>query len=189
MKAIARMVVVLGIVCSVAALALAVVYDMTKEPIAEAYRQELLDAIGAVLPGFDNAPDADMVTVEGVDYYVGKMAGKPVGAAFKVRTQQGYSGLIIALVGLAPDGKVTGVRVLQHAETPGLGAKFTDPAFLKQYEGKGLADANWKVKKDGGDFDEITGATITPRALLAAMSEGMQAFEKANAAIFEGGAK
>jgi electron transport complex protein RnfG len=183
------MVVVLGLVCSIAALALAVVYDLTKEPIAEAYRQELLDAIGAVLPQFDNAPDADVVEVDGVSYYVGKLSSEPVGAAFKVNTNQGYSGLITALVGVDPAGKVTGVRVLLHAETPGLGAKFTDPGFLAQFKGKALDTAKWKVKKDGGDFDQITGATITPRALVTAISEGLAGYAKASATVFEGGAK
>lgn len=189
MKSIARMVLVLGLVCAVAALSLSLVYEVTKEPIAEAYRQELLDAIGAVLPAFDNAPDADMATVDGVDYYIGKAKGAPVGAAFKVNTTQGYSGLITALVGVDPAGKVTGVRILLHTETPGLGAKFTAPDFLAQFKGKTLETAKWKVKKDGGDFDQITGATITPRALVAAMAEGLEAFVQNSSTIFEGGAK
>jgi electron transport complex protein RnfG len=189
MKSIARMVLVLGLVCTVAALSLSVVYEVTKEPIAEAYRQELLDAIGAVLPAFDNAPDADMVAVEGVDYYLAKAKGAPVGAAFKVSSTQGYSGLITALVGVDPEGRVTGVRILLHTETPGLGAKFTAPAFLAQFKGKTLGTSNWKVKKDGGDFEQITGATITPRALVAAIGEGLETFAKARFTVFEGGAR
>ena len=79
---------------------------------------------------------------------------------------------------IRPDGRTTGVRILVHAETPGLGAKFIDVGFLKQFIGKSLSTSTWKVKKDGGDFDQITGATITPRALVAAIADGLETFNK-----------
>ncbi len=192
MKNIGRMVLVLALVSTIAAVLLAKVYDVTKEPIAEALRQEMLMAIEAVLPAYENQPDTDAVTVGDIIYYPGLSNGVPVGYAFKVTTTEGYSGDIIAMVGVDHEGTVTGVKVLVHAETPGLGAKFTDARFLGKYIGKSLGNAKWKVKKDGGDFDQITGATITPRALVGAVRVGLVTFGKDKAAVaksFEGGAK
>ncbi len=179
MREVARMVGVLTLVCVLAALALAKVYDLTEEPIREAKRQELLRAVGAVLPAFDNAPDADAREVDGVTYYPGRKVGELVGVAFPVRSNEGYSGTIEALVGVDPTGRVTGVVVLAHAETPGLGAKAADPGFLAQFNGRSLDDARWAVKKDGGDFDQITGATITPRAIVAAIRTGLERYRAA----------
>lgn len=178
MRDVVRMVLVLAAVCTVAALGLARVYDLTKEPIKEAKRQELLRAIRAVLPPFENAPDQDAVEVDGTPYYPGTKGGEVVGVAFPVSSGEGYAGTIEALVGVDPAGTVTGVAILAHAETPGLGAKFTDPDYLAQFRGKTLEGAKWAVAKDGGDFDQITGATITPRALIKAIRGGLEGFEK-----------
>ncbi len=184
MKGIAKLVLVLALVCVAAALGLSVVEQLTREPIAQALRKELLDAVEAVLPSFDNAPDEDKIVIEERVYYVGKKDGVPVGAAFKVSTMEGYSGLITALVGVNPGGEVNGVSILIHTETPGLGAKFTDSEYLKQFKGKELSTAQWLVKKDGGDFDQITGATVTPRALVAAIESGLTSFTTDKAKIF-----
>ena len=184
MKGIAKLVLVLALVCVAAALGLSVVEQMTREPIAQALRKELLDAVEAVLPAFDNAPDEDKVTIEEREYYVGTKDGIPVGAAFKVSSMEGYSGLITALVGVNPGGVVTGVSILIHTETPGLGAKITAPAFLAQFKDKELSTAQWLVKKDGGDFDQITGATVSPRALVAAIDSGLKAFMAEKAKVF-----
>jgi len=182
-KDLARMVLVLGAVCVAAALGLARVYDLTKEPIAEAKRQEVLRAIRAVLPAFANEPDRDRVEAAGRTYYPGRVEGRLTGVAIPVSSGEGYSGTIEALVGVNPEGVVTGVAILAHAETPGLGAKFTSPAYLAQFAGKSLTGARWAVRKDGGDFDQITGATITPRALVAAIQQGLQAFARDRAAL------
>lgn len=183
MRDMARMVVVLAAVCALAALGLAKVYDLTKEPIQEAKRQELLRALRAVLPAFDNAPDRDAVEVGGTRYYLGRKGGTTTGVAIPVSSSEGYGGTIEALVGLKPEGEVRGVAILAHLETPGLGSKFENPAYLSQFEGKTLRNARWAVKKDGGDFDQITGATITPRALVKAIREGLEAFQQGRAEI------
>jgi electron transport complex protein RnfG len=88
----------------------------------------------------------------------------------------GYSGNIEIMVGVDPAGAVTGIEILSHAETPGLGAKITQPAFKKQFVGKNLENADWRVKKDGGQFDQITGATISPRAVVGAVHRGLEFF-------------
>lgn len=93
----------------------------------------------------------------------------------------GYSGNIRLLVGIQRDGSVAGVRVLEHKETPGLGDKI-EPAksnWLESFIGKttfGAGDTDWAVKKDGGQFDQFTGATITPRAVVNATGRAIQYF-------------
>ncbi|PLX46599.1 MAG: electron transporter RnfG [Deltaproteobacteria bacterium] len=183
MKDISRMVLVLATVCLAAALGLSKIYDMTKAPIAEAMRQEKLSAIKAVLPAYDNQPDVDAVDSGGATYYIGMNEGTVNGVAFEVSSMQGYAGLITAMVGVTPAGDVTGVRVLSHAETPGLGAKFTGEEYLSMFKGKNLSAAKWAVKKDGGDFDQITGATISPRALVGAVKAGLEGFSRAASSL------
>jgi len=176
MRDVVRMVVVLTVVAVLAALGLARVYEVTREPIREARRQELLRAVRAVLPPFENEPDRETVDLGGVPAYPGRSGGNLVGVAFPISSPEGYSGAIEALAGVDPQGRVTGVAVLAHAETPGLGAKFTAPGYLAQFRGKTLEGSQWAVRKDGGDFDQITGATITPRALVKALKEGLERF-------------
>lgn len=183
MKDLLRMVAVLTAVGVLAALGLARVHEVTREPIREAARRELLRAVGAVLPPFDNEPDRETVDVEGIPFYPARARGETVGAAFPVSSTEGYSGAIEALAGVDAQGRVTGVVVLAHAETPGLGSKFTAPGYLAQFRGKTLEGARWAVRKDGGDFDQITGATITPRALVKALRQGLERFAANREAI------
>jgi Na+-translocating ferredoxin:NAD+ oxidoreductase subunit G len=81
-------------------------------------------------------------------------------------------------VGITPEGTVHGVEILTHAETPGLGDKIEARWWKEQFAGKNLANADWRVKKDGGQFDQITGATISPRAIVTAVRGGLEFFEK-----------
>jgi len=71
---------------------------------------------------------------------------------------------------------VTGIEILSHAETPGLGDKIAHEGFKDQFKGQSLGSADWRVKKDGGDFDQITGATISPRAVVGAVKKGLEFF-------------
>ena len=99
---------------------------------------------------------------------------KPVAAVLETTAPDGYSGAIQLLVGADFNGTVLGTRVTEHHETPGLGDKIelrlSD--WITHFAGKkisGADDAHWAVKKDGGDFDQFTGATITPRAVVNAV--------------------
>lgn len=188
MKDISRLALVLTLIAAGAGLILSLVESVTREPIAETRRQETLKAIKAVLPqDVDNSPDADTVTlVTGKDkkgrdltrtFYRGRKSGELAGVAFKVVAPDGYSGNITLMVGILPDGIVYGVEVLSHAETPGLGDRITQPWFKEQFRGKGLSNADWRVKKDGGQFDQITGATISPRAVVRAIKGGLEFFK------------
>lgn len=188
MKEIGRLAIVLTIIAAGAGLILSLVEGVTREPIAEQRRLQTLKALRAVLPPIDNAPDADTVTlVTGKDkkgrdlsriFYRGRKENDLTGVAFKVVAPDGYSGNIEIMVGITPEGTVTGIEILTHAETPGLGSKIVEPWFKEQFAGKGLGDADWRVKKDGGAFDQITGATISPRAVVGAVRRGLEFYRE-----------
>jgi electron transport complex protein RnfG len=168
----------LALICGVAALLLSQVDATTREPIRQAMLRERMEAVAAVLPAFDNAPDADRVDLtDGAgerSYWRGYQGEAPTGAAFKALSNAGYSGEIELMLGVDAEGKVSGLRILRHAETPGLGAKYADPALLARfYAGHGLTDTDWRVKADGGDLDAVTGATVTGRALAGAISAAL----------------
>jgi electron transport complex protein RnfG len=196
MKDIVRLVFVLTLIAVGAAVVLSLVEAVTREPIAEQRRLERLRAIEAVLPPFTNAPDADTVVLPaGTDkkgreitrtFYRGRHDGALVGVAFTTSSDQGYGGTIEIMVGVTPEGTVTGIEILRHSETPGLGDRITEAGFKKQFQGKNLDNADWRVKKDGGDFDQITGATISPRAVVGAVSRGLQFYRQHRTEIVTG---
>jgi len=179
-----RLAIVLTLITALAGLILSVVESVTRAPIAEQRRLETVRALKAVLPDLDNAPDADTVVLPaGTDkkgrpvertFYRGRKGGRLTGIAFKVIAPEGYSGNIEIMVGVTPERRVSGIAILSHAETPGLGAKIIEPQFRDQFKGKGLDNADWRVKKDGGQFDQITGATISPRAVVKAVKQGLE---------------
>jgi len=184
MKETLRLAFALTLIAAVAGLILSLVEATTREPIAEQRRLETLKALSAVLPPLDNAPDADTVAlVAGTNkkgqpverlFYRGRQGQELTGVAFKVVAPDGYSGNIEIMTGVAPDGTVSGIEILSHAETPGLGAKIVEPGFKAQFKDKSLDNADWRVKKDGGGFDQITGATISPRAIVKAVKAGLE---------------
>lgn len=156
---------------------LALVHDITKEPIEQAAAEARQAAIAAVLPSFDNDPIAEADTIEeGIIVFPARKGGESVGTAVQTYSDNGFSGNITLLVGLDKSGKVTGYRVLSHAETPGLGAKM-DTWFAYKGTGHDVSGrkAPFTVSKDGGDIDAITGATITSRAFLEALNKASQA--------------
>lgn len=202
MKEIVRLIFVLTIICVVAALVLSQVYNFTKEPIERALREEKLRAIRKVLPEYDNEPDRDVVHIPvGIDetgaeiekgYYIAFKDEEIVGVAFETSSGEGYSGAIKLMVGVDPNGNITGVEVIHHAETPGLGSKITGDNFLLMVKEKkdgarrNLNNTNWNVKKDGGEIDQITGATISSRAVVEAISDGLLTFSEFKNEIITG---
>ncbi len=185
MKDIMRLMIVLTTICITAALSLALVYDVTKEPIAQSLREEKLAAIKAVLPEYDNQPDQEVQTVtlgkdkrgreQKVDFYVATKEGKWVGTAFS-SPAKGFGGEIVTMLGVRPDNSLNMAKVLSHRETPGLGAKIEKPKFIGQFQNKILAEGEVKVKKDGGDIDSITGATISSRSICDAVNNGLKLY-------------
>ncbi len=110
--------------------------------------------------------------------FIARQDGKPVGLVFESVAPNGYGGKIRLLVGILVNGQVSGVRVIAHKETPGLG-DYIDHAksrWSEQFSGKGI-EARWKVSKDGGDFDYMSGATISARAVSAAVGRVVTLFD------------
>ena len=172
----------------------AVTYQGTKEQIAENERLALLKSLGQLVdPGqYENnlleeritlKADPLLGTTEPSYAYLAKIAGKVHTVLFTPTTQEGYSGTINLLVGINQQGSLVGVRTLQHKETPGLGdlIDIQKSDWILSFNGRSLdnlSQKEWAVKKDGGVFDEFTGATITPRAMVRAVYKSLQYFEQ-----------
>ena len=167
-------------------LLLAGVHNLTAKQIAESERLGLLKRINTLVEAsrYDNNPLEDKISLppaelnssEPVLVYRLRKQNQPVAAIFTATTPDGYSGNIRLVVGINADQTLAGVRVLTHKETPGLGdwidAEKSD--WILGFAGKSLQnpkDTGWAVKKEGGEFDQFTGATITPRAVVVAVKK------------------
>jgi len=191
MKEIVKLCLVLTIIGAACAAVMAFVDQETKAPIAKSKAAEKVDAMKIVVPSSDNDLAKDAVTIEDKDlgstltFFVAKKEGAAVGAAFIVVAPNGYAGNIEIMVGVDTAGAVTGLEIIKHAETPGLGSKIATPAFKGQYIGTSIKDpAQWAVVKDGGTFKQITGATISSRAVTTAIASGLELLEAHRAEVF-----
>jgi len=115
--------------------------------------------------------------------------GEPVAALFVVTARDGFSGPIRLLLGIGTDGTVTGLRILEHRETPGLGDRIDSSRsdWVFQFDGRSLGDpvvARWSIRADGGEFDQLTGASVTPRAVVGAVRDTLLYFEAHHDEIF-----
>lgn len=180
----------LALVTLVGAALLSLTERAAREEISANEAAALETRLAAVLPDYDNRPGEDVLTVSAPDalgapqsrIYRARRGGKIVAVAMTVVAPDGYAGPIRLLLGILEDGRISGVRVLSHRETPGLG----DPIELERsdwildFDGRSLTDPppeRWRVVRDGGDFDQFTGATITPRAVVAAIHRALEYFE------------
>jgi electron transport complex protein RnfG len=166
----------------------------TRDDIALRQSEDLKRSLEQVIPAglHDNEPVADSLELPGPSgrsrrIYVARRDGLATAAAFET-AGQGYSGDIRLIMGVSSTGEVLGVRVLAHAETPGLGDKIEieKDDWIKSFDGRSLDNTvtpEWAVKKDGGRFDQFTGATITPRAVVQAVHEGLRFFRENRTAI------
>lgn len=184
-----NMILSLGAVTILAGTLLGVMYSVTKEPIARMEIERRDAAIKDVLPPYNNNPEADKteITINSNEYtvYPAYMDGKLVGAAVKATSFNGFAGEIVVMCGFEADGTVKDYKVLQQAETPGLGAKmeewFRDPAGARSVIGKNPGTVPFYVTKDKekhGAIDGITAATISSRAFLDAMREAYEAYRQ-----------
>ncbi|HEX5363384.1 MAG TPA: electron transport complex subunit RsxG [Gallionella sp.] len=165
--------------------ALAFASRATAPDIQAAEAADLKQSLTQVLTGeYDNDLLKDTVLLSGaageVTVYRARRAGRVEAVVYRV-VGQGYAGSIQCVMGVSREGKIMGVRVIKHAETPGLGDKI-EPAkssWIHDFEGKKLGEPNadkWAVKKDGGVFDQFAGATITPRGVVRAVKGGLAFF-------------
>lgn len=174
---------------------LAAVYLITKPSIEASNALEKMRSISEVLPrdAYDNdmladtlqlAPTPELGLDDASTVYRARRAGEPAALVLETVAPDGYSGKIRMLVGVYADGRLSGVRVTQHKETPGLG-DYIDPKkdknkehpWILQFDGQSLAalgPQDWKVKKDGGRFDSVAGATVSPRAVVKAVHKTLE---------------
>jgi electron transport complex protein RnfG len=185
------MVFTLFLVTLIASTALALVYEVTKGPIEEAKRLKKMNAIGEVVPDFDNDPGAEVASLglgkDSLYFYHARMGDDLIGIAVESYTYTGFSGLIRIMVGFLPDGSIYDISVLEHAETPGLGDKMIKSksfdktsglSWSSQFQGKNPQSYILKVKKDDGNVDAITAATITSRAFCDAVQRAYDGFRE-----------
>jgi electron transport complex protein RnfG len=171
-----------------------VVHEATRDEIAAAAHARQLARFAEVLQGqrFENDLLADVVDVRDAELlgtpatlkaYRARRGGEAIGVVLECVAPNGYSGAIRLLVGIAPDGRVLGVRVSEHRETPGLGdaIEVRKSDWIERFAGRSMRDpspARWRVRKEGGEFDQFTGATITPRAVVGAVANALVYFER-----------
>jgi len=175
-----NMVMTLLVISLVASFALGSIYNVTKEPIEKAKQEKLENAIREVIPAFDSLQSFKVASGSGdsLTFNVGFSAGLKVGTAVSTYSNDGYDPTqILLMVGFLPDQSIQNIVVIQQKETPGLGTKMKDPAWKDQFNGKNPSAFKLKVKKDGGDVDAITAATISSRAFTGAVSRAYDAIK------------
>ena len=175
-----NMVLVLFSISLISGACVGLVNMITEEPIAEAKKKANEEAVVKVLPEFDqietSVHKADELTIE-----VNKASkdGNVVGYAIKTATKNGFSGMITMMVGFDTKGTILNVEVLEQSETPGLGAKMSEEGnpILASIKGKKATETKLTVKKDGGDVDALTAATISSRAYADAVARAYSVFK------------
>lgn len=193
-KRIVALAVLLGGAAALAAALLITGHLSTGRAIAAREAEDLLRSLSQVLPDdrHDNNLLRDAVQVEDghgghITVYRALRGQRSTGYAWRT-VAHGYSGDIVLLLGVDQDGALLGVRVLAHTETPGLGDRIEveKDHWILGFNGHSLTNtsaAQWHVKKDGGDFDQFSGATITPRGVTRAVHEGLEFFAAHKAAL------
>jgi len=190
----------LGVFTLIALGLLGLLDNLTTERIIENHRLALQKTLESLLPdkSFDNDVLNDTLVIKDerlgssqpVMIYLARLQGQPVAALVPAISPDGYNGNIRLLLAIRPDGKLAGVRVMEHHETPGLGdlIESRKSDWAVQFSDRSLTDPptpGWRVKRDGGDFDELTGATITPRAVVAAVQRALQVIQEQSDRVFQ----
>ena len=171
---------------------LAFTYSHTKDDIAHSEEQARMDLISQIVPQniadndiihdtLDIKPDQLLGTEEHTLAYRARLHGRITAVVLQAIAPDGYGGAIDLILAIRSNGELAGVRVVSHNETPGLGdyIDIRKSAWIKGFDGKELKsghDEDWQVKKDGGKFDYMAGATITPRAVIKAVHKALQYF-------------
>lgn len=177
-------------------LLLALTQQLTQPQISANQRQARLQQLQQVLPDshYDNDPLAEVQTINDPALsaapallYRLRQQQQLVGLVLDLSSPSAYNGAIQFLLGIDASGQISGVRVYNHQETPGLGDKIEaeKSTWIEQFNGKSLNNPeHWGVKRDGGDFDQFTGATITPRAVVKAVRNTLIYFRQHKDELF-----
>jgi electron transport complex protein RnfG len=184
----------LGLFAILTAGAIALTQTATEERIATQVKASQLRSLAQIVPTelHDNDLIADSFTLAAnpalglsadAEAFIARKNGAVTALILPIVAPEGYTGPIRLVMGITPEGKIQGVRVIEHKETPGLGDKIEvrKGPWILGFDGKSLQDPDetgWKVKKDGGQFDQMTGATITPRAIVKSIHAALTFFER-----------
>ena len=188
-------------IAAVVAVAVVALAYRIAAPRIEAHRHaEAIAQLTEVLGGlpFDNDPLTDVIAVRdpgllGTDrplpIHRVRLGGQPVAALIETVAPRGYGGTIRLLVAVTPDGKVIGVRVLEHHETPGVGDRIEPgrSGWLKQFIDRSLGnppDSRWGLRRDGGDYDQLSGATVTSRSVTIAIRDALAWYAQNRTQVF-----
>jgi electron transport complex protein RnfG len=169
---------------------LALTYQLTRDTIARSEENEKMKLIAQIVPAtaYDNdimkdtallAPDELLGNDDATVAYRGRLKNQPSIAVLQATAPEGYGGRINLIIAFHRDGRIGGVRVISHNETPGLGdyIEIAKNKWIGVFNDTSLdnrKDSDWKVKKDGGTFDYMAGATVTPRAMVKAVHKALQ---------------
>jgi electron transport complex protein RnfG len=191
----------LGLVVVIGTLLLAVVHKLTEARITDQEQRAVLQQLLQILPAerYDNALHTDYFQFSDesafpqgqiVTAYRARKNGQPVAVILRFAAMDGYNGRINLLAGIDTTGQLTGVRVTSHKETPGLGdgIEIERSDWILAFSGKSLHQPpveGWAVRKDGGEFEQMTGATITPRAVVTAVRRALLYFAANQQKLFE----
>lgn len=183
-----NMLIALLVITVVSGGVLGFVYNLTKPAILQADANKNLAAINEVLKGNADIASTEVKVIDDLTYNLAYSAdGQFIGAAIKTFSMNGFGGKVELMVGVLANGNINKVSVLSQAETPGLGANMTNARFIGQFDGKNPSNYNLKVKKDGGDIDAITAATISSRAVAEAIKRATDGFETNKTQFMKGG--
>ncbi|WP_425557046.1 electron transport complex subunit RsxG [Ferrimonas gelatinilytica] len=179
----------------------ALTHEGTKDRIAEQQKQQLVATLAQILPGdlYNNAPHDDCRLLQSRQYlgtrepqpaFIARRDSEPVAMAMETVAPDGYNGDIHLIVGIRWNGEILGVRTLNHNETPGLGdlIDIRRSDWVTRFSGYQLEsekDPRFAVKRDGGEFDQFTGATITPRAYVKAVKNALIYFNSNKAKLLQ----
>ncbi len=193
-------VVSLALLAALGAALIAATDQLTRKRVAENEAAQIMKVLDALLPegGYDNSPHLDIIRLTGaelpasnaaVPVYRARRAAAPVTAILTVIAPDGYVGSIRLLVGIRADGTISGVRALEHRETPGLGdnIELGRSDWIRLFDDRSIEDpapAAWLTRRDGGDFDQISGATVTSRAVIAAVRDSLIYFAENRDMLF-----
>lgn len=177
-----NMVLVLFTITLLSSAAVGGVYMLTEEPIAQAKVAAVNDALKQVLPEYEATTSQDIeVNTLPIKVHTATVADKAVGYAVESNSKNGFGGEVRLMVGFDTEGTILNINVLEQKETPGLGTKMADEGnvLLASLKDKNAAQINMTVKKDGGDIDALTAATISSRAYAEAVAVAYEAFKVA----------
>ena len=185
-----NMVLVLFTITLLSSAAVGGVYMLTKEPIAQAKVAAVNNALKQVLPEYESTTSQTIEVAElPIVTHTATVADKAVGYAVESISKNGFGGAVRLMVGFDAEGKILNINVLEQKETPGLGTKMADEGnvLLLSLKNKNAAEVNMTVKKDGGDIDALTAATISSRAYAEAVAVAYEAYKVASGKQSEAG--